>query len=73
MAAANFAVSSALPPPMPMTASARCSRASRAVSAMPESWGLASTLPNTAQTASSRSLSFSASGAKCLPQAITQR
>ena len=45
MAAANFAVSSELPPPTPITASAPASRASRAVSIAPASCGFGSTAP----------------------------
>ena len=73
MAAANFAVSRELPPPTPITASAPVSRARRAVSAAPVSCGFGSTAPKTAFTAGTLSLSASACGAKCRPQAITAR
>ena len=73
MAAANFAVSMELPPPTPITASAFVSRARRVVSITPESCGFCSTPPKTAVMRLSFSIMAFAVGAKCLPQAITQR
>ena len=68
---ANFAVSMELPPPTPTMASAPTSRARRAVSAAPESWGFCSTSPKTAAMQGISCIIARASGAKWRPQTST--